>query len=88
MMATAFAVAFVVYSCKGKLAETDAVNMAEMPMQTVDDMFIVQSKNGIIQMRAQAPLMENMKRTVCHMNFSLRDSLFTDMQMTVCWKQR
>ena len=62
MMATAFAVAFVVYSCKGKLAETDAVNMAEMPMQTVDDMFIVQSKNGIIQMRAQAPLMEKYEK--------------------------
>ena len=58
MMATAFAVAFVVYSCKGKLAEAEAVNMDEMPMQTVDDMFIVQSKNGVIQMRAQAPLME------------------------------
>ena len=62
MMATAFAVAFVVYSCKGKLSETDAVNMAEMPMQTVDDMFIVQSKNGIIQMRAQAPLMEKYEK--------------------------
>ena len=61
-MATAVAVAFVVYSCKGKLAEADAVNMAEMPVQTVDDMFIVQSKNGIIQMRAQAPLMEKYEK--------------------------
>ena len=72
MMATAFAVAFVVYSCKGKLAETDAVNMAEMPMQTVDDMFIVQSKNGIIQMRAQAPLMEKYEKD------SLSYELFPD----------
>ena len=62
MMATALAVAFVVYSCKGKLAEADAVNMDEMPMQTVDDMFIVQSKNGVIQMRAQAPLMEKYEK--------------------------
>ena len=61
-MATALAVAFVVYSCKGKLAEADAVNMDEMPMQTVDDMFIVQSKNGVIQMRAQAPLMEKYEK--------------------------
>jgi LPS export ABC transporter protein LptC len=62
MMATALAVAFVVYSCKGKLAEAEAVNMDEMPMQTVDDMFIVQSKNGKIQMRAQAPLMEKYEK--------------------------
>ena len=61
-MATALAVAFVVYSCKGKLAEAEAVNMDEMPMQTVDDMFIVQSKNGKIQMRAQAPLMEKYEK--------------------------
>ena len=62
MMATALAVAFVVYSCKGKLAEAEAVNMDEIPMQTVDDMFIVQSKNGVIQMRAQAPLMEKYEK--------------------------
>ena len=61
-MATALAVAFVVYSCKGKLAEAEAVNMDEIPMQTVDDMFIVQSKNGVIQMRAQAPLMEKYEK--------------------------
>ena len=36
--------------------------MDEMPMQTVDDMFIVQSKNGKIQMRAQAPLMEKYEK--------------------------
>ena len=62
MTATALAVAFVVYSCKGKLAEAEAVNMDEIPMQTVDDMFIVQSKNGVIQMRAQAPLMEKYEK--------------------------
>ena len=52
MIATASAVAFVVLSCKGKLGEADAINIEEAPVQTVDDMFIVQSKNGIIQMRA------------------------------------
>ena len=58
MIATAAAVAFVVYSCKGKLAETDAVRQGETPFQIVDDMFVVQTENSIISMRASAPLME------------------------------
>ena len=58
MIATAAAVAFVVYSCKGKLAETDTVRQGETPFQTVDDMFVVQTENSIISMRASAPLME------------------------------
>ena len=62
MIATALAVAFVVYSCKGKLAEAESINIKETPVQIVDDMFIVQSKNGSIQMRAQAPLMEKYEK--------------------------
>ena len=58
MIATASAVAFVVYSCKGKLAEEDTVRTGETPVQTVDDMFIVQTENSIIKVRAEAPLME------------------------------
>lgn len=58
MMATAVAVAFIVYSCKGKLAEAEVLDLAETPVQIVSDMFIVQSKNSDMQMRAQAPLME------------------------------
>ena len=58
MIATAAAVAFVVYSCKGKLAEADALKLEETPVQRVDDMFIVQSENSLMQMRAEAPLME------------------------------
>ena len=58
MIATASAVAFVVYSCKGKLGEADPIQLGETPVQTVDDMFIVQTENSIIQLRAEAPLME------------------------------
>ena len=58
MIATAAAVAFVVYSCKGKLAEADSVKLSEIPVQTVDDMFIVQSENSVMQMMVEAPLME------------------------------
>jgi len=62
MMATAMAVAFVVYSCKGKLGEAESISLAEAPVQTVDDMFVVQSKNGKIQMRALAPRMEKFEK--------------------------
>ena len=58
MTATAAAVAFVVYSCKGKLAEADAIKLGETPVQKVDNMFIVQTENSIIKLRAEAPLME------------------------------
>ena len=58
MIATAAAVAFVVYSCKGKLGEAEEIKLGETPVQSVDDMFIVQTENSIIQMRAEAPLME------------------------------
>ena len=57
MIATASAVAFVVYSCKGKLAEAETIRLDETPVQTVDDMRIVQSQNGLMQMRVEAPVM-------------------------------
>ena len=62
MIATAAAVAFVVYSCKGKLGEAESLDLKEVPVQTVDNMFIVQTENGRIQMRSEAPLMERYER--------------------------
>ena len=62
LIATAFAVAFVVYSCKGKLGEAESLVIAETPVQTVRNMFIVQSENGKMQMRAVADLMEKYER--------------------------
>ena len=62
MSATALAVAFVIYSCKGKLGEAAELKLDEVPVQTVRDMFIVQSENGKIQMRASADLMEKYER--------------------------
>lgn len=60
--ATAFAVAFVVYSCKSNLGVADSIDIDETPVQTVDDMFVVQSENGILQMRMEAKLMERYDR--------------------------
>lgn len=62
MSATALAVAFVIYSCKGKLGEAAELKLDEVPVQTVRGMFIVQSENGKIQMRASADLMEKYER--------------------------
>ena len=62
MMATAAAVAFVVFSCKGKLGEAAVLNLSETPVQTVTDMFVVQTENSGLQMRAEAPLMEKYER--------------------------
>lgn len=58
MTATATAVAFVVFSCSGKLAEAESLDLSSVPLQTIDNMFAVQTKNGIVGMRFEADLME------------------------------
>ena len=58
MMATAAAVAFVVYSCKGKLSEAEKLDLERVPVQSVENMFFVQTENGIVKTRIEAPLME------------------------------
>ena len=62
MIATAAAVAFVVYSCKGKLGEAEALNLVETPVQVVDDMYLQQTENGIVKLRAEAPRMEKYEK--------------------------
>ena len=57
-MATAFAVAFVVFSCKGKLSEAEHLDLDETPVQTIENMFFVQTENGIVKNRIEAPVME------------------------------
>ncbi len=62
MIATAAAVAFVVYSCKGKLGEAEILNLVETPVQVVNDMFMQQTENGMVKMRAEAPRMEKYEK--------------------------
>lgn len=57
-MATTSVVAFVVFSCKGKLGEAESLNLSEMPVQRVENMFTVQTKNGVVIMRTVANLTE------------------------------
>ncbi len=62
MIATAAAVAFIVYSCKGKLGEAESLDLEETPVQVVNDMFMQQTENGLVKMRAEAPRMEKYEK--------------------------
>lgn len=57
-MATAPAVAIIVFSCKGNLSEADKLDLSVTPVQTVDSMFFVQTENGRLKMRVETPRME------------------------------
>ena len=57
-MASALALAFVVYSCKSNLSEADKLDLEKTPLQTVDDMFYVKTENGRLTMRVESPRME------------------------------
>lgn len=52
------AVAFVVISCERKLKTTDSFDISAVPVQVVNDMFVVQTDKGQMQMRVEAALME------------------------------
>ena len=58
MIATVSAVAFVVFSCKGKLAEAEKLDLTQTPVQRVDHMFVVRTTNGQLEMRVEAGRME------------------------------
>lgn len=64
MIATALAVAFVVFSCKGK-EKPELLDLSTVPLQTVNDMFFVQSDNGKLQMRLEAKVMERYQNDTC-----------------------
>ena len=57
--ATAAAVAFVVFSCQGKLSEAEHIDLGATPLQKVEDMFFVQTENGKLKIRVEAPIMES-----------------------------
>ena len=53
---------FVVSSCGGHLGVADKLNIEETPVQVVEDVFAVQTKNSIVEMRVEAPRMERYER--------------------------
>ena len=58
MMATTLVVAIIVFSCRDKLGEAQKLDLETTPVQVVDSMFAIQSTNGVVQMRMEAPRME------------------------------
>ncbi len=58
MLASVTALASIVVSCRNQLAEADSLDLSATPVQTLTDMFTVQTKNGKVEMRIEAPLME------------------------------
>lgn len=52
------AVAILVVSCKNKMAQAEVLNLKSTPVQTIDDMFAVQTRNGLVVMRVEASVME------------------------------
>lgn len=46
-------------SCSGKIAEAEKIDLSTTPMQKVNDMFAVQTKNGSVEMRLEASVMEH-----------------------------
>ena len=53
-IATATAVAIVVCGCSAKLRQADAIDLSQAPVQIVDNMFAVQTKDGVVLQRMEA----------------------------------
>lgn len=57
-IATAVVVAILVISCGGRNDE-DRLDLSSVPLQTINNMFAVQTRNGKVVMRAEADLMHH-----------------------------
>lgn len=57
MTAAVATTAVTVVSCSSKLRTADNINVEETPVQVVQQMTAVQSENGVVSMRMEAPVM-------------------------------
>ncbi|MBR0300262.1 MAG: LPS export ABC transporter periplasmic protein LptC [Bacteroidales bacterium] len=57
-IASVAALAILVVSCKNKMGRADDLDLAQAPVQTVENMFAVQTRNGRVLMRVESSLME------------------------------
>ncbi|MBO4340285.1 MAG: LPS export ABC transporter periplasmic protein LptC [Bacteroidales bacterium] len=57
MLASALVLAGILVSCKTRLAEAELLDPSKAPVQTVNGMFALNSTNGKLSMRAEAPTM-------------------------------
>lgn len=76
-MAGVSALAVLFFACSGKLRDAAALDLSSTPLQTIDDMFAVQSKNGRVYTRLEAPVMERYDHdTVAYESFPKGVSIY------------
>ena len=66
-----FAITTIVASCTGKTDVGEAVDINVIPRQTVNDMYAVQTNNGMLQMRMEAKLMQRFQNDSTQTSFEL-----------------
>ncbi len=71
LVVIAFAVTTIVASCSSKTAEGEIIDINVIPRQTVNDMYAVQSKNGTLQMRMEAKLMQRFQNDCTNVSYEL-----------------
>lgn len=59
MLAIIFVIASIVVSCKNRFDEAEGFMKGKTPLQKVENMFVVQTDKGNVQMRVEAKLMEH-----------------------------
>lgn len=57
-IAAVIAAAILFVSCKNKMAQAEVLNLRDTPVQTINDMFAVQTRNGLVVMRVEASVMD------------------------------
>ena len=63
MVVIALAVTTFVISCKGE-EQSEPVDLTKIPVQSVEGMSAVQTKDGILQMRMEAKLLQRFKNEI------------------------
>ena len=61
----------IVVSCTSKVSRSEVLDINAVPRQTVNDMYAVQSKNGVLQMRMEAKLMQRFQNDSTNISFEL-----------------
>ncbi len=71
LVVIAFVITTIVASCSNKTAEGEIIDINVIPRQTVNDMYAVQSKNGTLQMRMEAKLMQRFQNDCTNVSYEL-----------------
>ena len=71
LVVIAFVITTIVASCGDKTAEGELIDINTIPRQTVNDMYAVQSKNGTLQMRMEAKLMQRFQNDCTNISYEL-----------------